>query len=125
MLIFSLSLYAKRRYYSFSHYIWWFELFFVTLQQVRCSYMIKIAHRIELQANNKQKTYFRKAIGCCRLAYNWGLEEWKRRYKAGERNLSGRKLRNDFFDVCALACANEVQYDPFQSLRRFYRDRTM
>ncbi|MBQ3769095.1 MAG: transposase [Prevotella sp.] len=58
--------------------------------------MIKIAHRIELQANNKQKTYFRKAIGCCRLAYNWGLEEWKRRYKEGERNLSGRKLRNDF-----------------------------
>ena len=46
--------------------------------------------------NNKQRTYFRKAIGCNRLAYNWGLAEWKRRYKEGERGLSGRKLRNDF-----------------------------
>jgi len=58
--------------------------------------MITIAHRIQLMPNNKQKTYFRKAIGCCRLAYNWGLAEWKRRYKEGERGLTGRKLRNDF-----------------------------
>ena len=55
-----------------------------------------IAHRIQLMPNNKQRTYFRKAIGCARLAYNWGLAEWKRRYKEGERGLSGRKLRNDF-----------------------------
>ena len=58
--------------------------------------MITVAHRIQLMPNNKQKTYFRKAIGCCRLAYNWGLAEWKRRYKEGERGLSGRKLRNGF-----------------------------
>lgn len=58
--------------------------------------MITVAHRIQLMPNNKQKTYFRKAIGCNRLAYNWGLTEWKRRYKEGERGLSGRKLRNDF-----------------------------
>ena len=58
--------------------------------------MITVAHRIQLMPNNKQKTYFRKAIGCCRLAYNWGLTEWKRRYKEGERGLSGRKLLNDF-----------------------------
>ena len=58
--------------------------------------MITVAHRIQLMPNNKQKTYFRKATGCCRLAYNWGLAEWKRRYREGERGLSGRKLRNDF-----------------------------
>lgn len=58
--------------------------------------MITVAHRIQLMPNNKQKTYFRKAIGCCRLAYNWGLAEWKRRYKEGDRGLSGRKLRGDF-----------------------------
>lgn len=58
--------------------------------------MITVAHRIQLMPNNKQRTYFRKAIGCNRLAYNWGLAEWKRRYKDGERGLSGRKLRNDF-----------------------------
>ena len=52
--------------------------------------MITIAHRIQLMPNNKQRTYFRKAIGCCRFAYNWGLEEWKRRYKEGEQGLSGK-----------------------------------
>lgn len=57
--------------------------------------MISIAHRIELKPNNKQKTYFRKAFGCARLAYNWGLAEWKRMYEAGEKP-SGRKLRTQF-----------------------------
>ena len=57
--------------------------------------MISIAHRIELKPNNKQKTYFRKAFGCARLAYNWGLAEWKRKYEAGERT-TGRSLRNEF-----------------------------
>ena len=57
--------------------------------------MISIAHRIELKPNKKQKTYFRKAFGCARLAYNWGLAEWKRMYEAGEKP-SGRKLRTQF-----------------------------
>ena len=47
--------------------------------------MITISHKIELKPNNKQKTYFRKAFGCARLAYNWGLAEWQRRYKEGEK----------------------------------------
>ena len=58
-------------------------------------YMISIAHRIELKPNNKQKTYFRKAFGCARLAYNWGLAEWKRMYEAGEKP-SGREIRKRF-----------------------------
>ena len=58
--------------------------------------MITIAHRIQLMPNNKQKTYFRKAIGCCRFAYNWGLAEWQRRYKEGERDMDEIKLRNAF-----------------------------
>lgn len=47
--------------------------------------MITISHKIELTPNNKQKTYFRKAFGCTRLAYNWGLAEWQHRYKEGEK----------------------------------------
>ena len=47
--------------------------------------MITISHKIELVPNNKQKSYFRKAFGCARLAYNWGLAEWQRRHKEGER----------------------------------------
>ena len=57
--------------------------------------MISIAHRIELKPNNKQKTYFRKAFGCARLAYNWGLAEWERMYKAGEKP-KGTVIRKRF-----------------------------
>ena len=42
--------------------------------------MTEIAHKIELVPNNKQKNYFRKAFGCARLSYNWGIAEWQRRY---------------------------------------------
>ena len=47
--------------------------------------MITISHKIELVPNNKQKSYFRKAFGCARLAYNWGIAEWQRRYKEGDK----------------------------------------
>ena len=40
--------------------------------------MISISHRIELCPNNKQKTYFRKACGCSRLAWNWAVAECNR-----------------------------------------------
>lgn len=44
-----------------------------------------ISHKIALQPNNKQATYFAKACGVARFAYNWALAEWKRQYEAGER----------------------------------------
>lgn len=47
--------------------------------------MITISHKIQLVPNNKQKSYFRKAFGCARLAYNWGLAEWQLRYKEGDK----------------------------------------
>lgn len=42
-----------------------------------------ISHKIELIPNNQAKTYFKKAFGCSRLAYNWGLAKWQEYYKAG------------------------------------------
>jgi putative transposase len=44
-----------------------------------------LAHKIELDPNNEQRTYFKKASGVARKAYNWALEEWKGRYEAGEK----------------------------------------
>ena len=41
-----------------------------------------IAHKIELAPNNRQATYFEKAAGCARKAYNWALAEWNRQYDA-------------------------------------------
>ena len=93
--------------------------------------MISIAHRIELKPNNKQKTYFRKAFGCARLAYNWGLAEWKRMYEAGEKP-SGRKLRTKFnaikkeqfpFVYEVTKCATEQPFDNLQrAYDNFFRD---
>lgn len=40
---------------------------------------------LELNPNRRQTTYFRKACGVARLAYNWGLEEWTRQYQAGDK----------------------------------------
>jgi len=42
------------------------------------------AHKIRLYPNNVQETYFAKASGTARFAYNWALAEWKRKYEAGE-----------------------------------------
>ncbi len=42
-----------------------------------------LAHKIELKLNNKQRTYFAKAAGVARFAYNWALNEWQKEYAAG------------------------------------------
>ncbi len=43
-----------------------------------------IAHRIALDPNNAQATYFVRASGVARFAYNWALAEWKRQYEAAK-----------------------------------------
>jgi putative transposase len=45
--------------------------------------MTLLAHKIELKCNNKQKTYFAKASGAARKAFNWALNEWQKEYAAG------------------------------------------
>ena len=41
-----------------------------------------ISHKIHLDPNNKQATYFAKAAGTARFAYNWALAEWQTQYAA-------------------------------------------
>ena len=41
-----------------------------------------IAHKIALDPNNKQRTYFARASGCARFAYNWALHRWNEQYQA-------------------------------------------
>lgn len=41
-----------------------------------------IAHKIALAPNNVQATYFARACGTARFAYNWALAEWSRQYEA-------------------------------------------
>ncbi len=43
-----------------------------------------IAHKIALNPNDRQATYFFRASGVARFAYNWGLAEWTRQYEASK-----------------------------------------
>jgi putative transposase len=45
--------------------------------------MTPLGHKIQLSPNNKQATYFAKACGVARFAYNWALNEWKKQYELG------------------------------------------
>src|SRR5262245_6070177 len=46
--------------------------------------MIK-AHKIRLNPTSEQKAYFYRAAGIARFAWNWALEEYKRRKAAGQK----------------------------------------
>ncbi len=41
-----------------------------------------LAHKIALDPNDVQETYFRKAAGVARFAYNWALDQWQQQYEA-------------------------------------------
>jgi putative transposase len=41
-----------------------------------------IAHKIALDPNDRQATYFARAAGTARFAYNWALDEWRKEYTA-------------------------------------------
>ena len=56
---------------------------------------LTISHKIELVPNNKTKTHFKKAFGCSRLAYNWGLAKWQEYYKQGVKK-SHLELKKEF-----------------------------
>ena len=47
-----------------------------------------LVHKIALDPNTVQATYFARASGIARFSYNWALAEWKRQYQC----LSGKPL---------------------------------
>lgn len=57
-----------------------------------------ISHKIELIPNNQHITYFKKAFGCSRLAYNWGLAKWQEYYKQGIKR-SHLELKKEFNSI--------------------------
>lgn len=44
------------------------------------------AHQIALDPNDVQATYFAKACGTARFAYNWALAEWQKQYEEHKRD---------------------------------------
>jgi putative transposase len=49
---------------------------------------VLIAHKIALDPNKLQATYFARAAGRARFAYNWALAEWQRQYAAHQADSS-------------------------------------
>lgn len=45
-----------------------------------------LAHKIALNPNNKQISYFTEAVGTARFAYNWALAQWQLQYSAYKEN---------------------------------------
>jgi putative transposase len=97
-----------------------------------------IAHRIALDPTDKQRSYFTRASGAARFAYNWALAEWKRQYLARKddpclpaptdaslrRQLNGVK-REQFpwmFDVTKCA-VQEAVIDLGGAFRAFFEQR--
>ena len=65
--------------------------------------MTNLAHKIELKLNNKQRTYFKKASGISRFAWNWALASWNNIYEENKnlqgdekQNVSGYSLKKEF-----------------------------
>ncbi len=50
-----------------------------------------LAHKIALDPNDVQETYFRKPAGVARFAYHWALAEWQRPYEAWKADPTGIK----------------------------------
>lgn len=50
-----------------------------------------IAQKIKLAPNNAQATYFERAAGCARKAYNWALAEWDKQFDAWKQDNTLKK----------------------------------
>lgn len=88
--------------------------------------IISISHKIELAPNNKAKTHFRKAFGCARLAYNWGLAKWQEYYKQGVKK-SHLDLKKEFNSIkkeefpFVFEVSKYATQQPFMNLNRAFK----
>lgn len=88
------------------------------------------SHKIRLDPNDVQVTYFAKACGCVRLAYNVGLSRWKELYAEGDKP-TGRMVKAWFnsiklekfpFVYEVTKCATERAFDDLNgAFQRFFK----
>jgi len=72
----------------------------------------QLSHKIELNPNNTQEGYFKKACGVARFTYNWALEEWRHQYEEGLKP-SALELKKQF---------NAIKYEEFPWISEVLRD---
>ena len=65
-----------------------------------------LVHKIALDPNDKQSTFFAKSAGTARFAYNWAFAQWAEQYKAGEKpsDVSLRRELNSIKKMTILGC---------------------
>ena len=44
-----------------------------------------LSHKIRIYPNKEQEVFLKKSCGVARFVYNWGLDEWQKQYKNGEK----------------------------------------
>lgn len=71
-----------------------------------------LAHKIDLDLTVKQREYFMRAAGCARFVWNLALDEWNRRYEAGEK-VNAAMIRKEF---------NQHKYEAFPWMALIHRD---
>ena len=89
-----------------------------------------IAHRIAVDPTDKQRTYFARASGAARFAWNCALAEWQRQYAASKEDPSLRRQLNSLqreqfpwmFDLTKCA-AQEAIIDLRAGFRSFFEKR--
>lgn len=70
------------------------------------------SHKIRLVPNNVQETYFKKACGVSRVAYNWGLARWTALHDNGEKT-SAMGIKKEF---------NQVKKELFPWISEIHKD---
>lgn len=85
-----------------------------------------LSHKIRIYPNREQEQFLKKSCGVARFAYNWGLAEWKNRYKNGEKpnrfkldKLFNSIKKKEFPFVCEVSkCCSQIA---FTNLGRAYK----
>ena len=91
---------------------------------------MQIAHKIELKSNHTQETYYKKACGVSRFAWNWALGKWNDDYASGLKP-SGMGLKKQFnaikeaeypwtYEVTKYACQQPF-LDLQDAFKRFFK----
>lgn len=86
-----------------------------------------LSHKIRIYPNKEQEVFLKKSCGVARFAYNWGLSEWQKQYKNGEKptrfklDKSFNSIKKDEFPfVCEVSkCCSQIA---FMNLGRAYKN---
>ena len=91
-----------------------------------------LSHKIRIYPNHEQEIFLKKSCGVARFVYNWGLAEWERQYKTGEKpnylklkkQFNGIK-KDEFPFVCEVSkcCAETAFLNLGKAYKNFFDKR--